>query len=128
MNVLIIEPDHILTKVYKKAFEQAGLQVDCCGSAQEAFIKIDKNMPDAVVLELQLAGHSGIEFLHEFRSYDDWQKVPVFIYSSVPEYAFAVDPKSWAAFGVKRYFYKPKSPINLLIGAVKQAISNGSDT
>lgn len=128
MNVLIIEPDRILAKEYKKAFEIAGLEVRCSNNAQEAIIKIDKKTPDVVILEIQLAGHSGIEFLHEFRSYDDWTKVPVFIYSSVPEYAFAVDPKLWTTFGIKRYFYKPKTPINQLIGAVKETLSNGNHT
>ena len=31
--------------------------------------------PAIVMLELQLVEHSGIEFLYEFRSYPEWQRV-----------------------------------------------------
>jgi DNA-binding response OmpR family regulator len=121
MNVLIIEPDRILAAAYKRAFDQAAYQTRICNDAQTAVALIDKLAPDAVILELQLAGHSGIEFLHEFRSYDDWAEIPVFIYSKVPEYRFKVEPATWQAFGVRHYFYKPEITVSQLIGAIKEA-------
>lgn len=122
MKVLIIEPDHILGQAYKKAFVDAGIATKVASDAQAAIATIDDNKPDVVVLEIQLAGHSGIEFLHEFRSYEDLNDVPVVIYSSVPEYAFGIDTKSWNNLGVTRYFYKPKTNLNQLIGAIKSII------
>lgn len=122
MNILIVEPDHILAKEYKRAFDSFGHKARICYDAQSAIMAIDKKMPDAVVLELQLTGHSGIEFLHEFRSYEDWAITPVFIHSSVPEYALGADSKTWASFGVVRYFYKPKTSLKQLVGAVNGAL------
>jgi len=40
----------------------------------------------------------------------------------VPEYAIGADTKTWAAFGVERYFYKPKTSLQQMVGAVKEAI------
>jgi DNA-binding response OmpR family regulator len=124
MNILIIEPDYILAKEYKNAFDQAGFVANVSYDAQSAIAAVDKLSPVAIILELQLAGHSGVEFLHEFRSYDDWSKIPVFIYSRLPEYLFKVEPSTWLAFGVQRYFYKPKVPLNRLIGVVKKVVSS----
>lgn len=124
MHVLIIEPDVILAKQYYKAFKDAGVDTRVCADAQSAVIAIDNKRPDAVILELQLAGHSGVEFLHEFRSYEDWLTIPIVIHSSVPEYAAGVDKKVWQQFGVVRYFYKPKTSLQQLIGAVKSLHSD----
>jgi hypothetical protein len=74
-------------------------------------------------MEIQLSAHSGVEFLHEFRSYEDWVSIPIFIYSCIPEYALGADPKIWRSFGVERYFYKPHTSLARLIGAVKGALS-----
>jgi DNA-binding response OmpR family regulator len=123
MSILIIEPDKILARQYQKAFEGAGFEVQLCGDAQTAIMKIDKQPPEAIVLEIQLSAHSGVEFLHEFRSYEDWSNIPIFIYSSVPEYALGSNQKTWDSFGVKRYFYKPQASLSQLVGAVKGALA-----
>lgn len=123
MNILIIEPDVILARQYHKAFIAAGAEARTCSNAQEAVIAVDERLPDAIVLELQLAEHSGVEFLHEFRSYEDWTSIPVIILSAVPEYAIGSDSKMWNQFGVVRYFYKPKTSLQQLVGAVKTIVS-----
>lgn len=123
MTILIIEPDWILARQYQKTFEEAGFKVRLCGDAQKAITIIDKQPPAAIVMEIQLAGHSGIEFLHEFRSYEDWSAIPVFIFSGIPEYALGTDEKTWSSFGVSRYFYKPQTSLVQLIGAVKGVLS-----
>lgn len=119
MNVLIVEPDTVLARQYQNVFKAGGVQAFIAHDAQSAVAAVDKNKPDLVILELQLAGHSGIEFLHEFRSYEDWANIPVVIYSSVPEYILGVDKKVWQQFGVKRYFYKPKTSLQQLLGVAK---------
>mgnify|MGYP003612042132 CR=1 FL=1 len=122
MKVLIIEPDHILGQAYKKAFTEAGIAIKIASNAQGAIATIDETKPDVVVLEIQMASHSGVEFLHEFRSYEDLNDIPIVMYSSVPEYAFGIDTKTWNNLGVVRYFYKPKTNLNQLIGAVKSIV------
>jgi DNA-binding response OmpR family regulator len=122
MTLLIIEPDRILARQYQKALERAGFKIKLCSNAQKAIAIIDKEPPAAIIMEIQLAGHSGIEFLHEFRTYEDWSVIPVFILSAVPEYALGTDDKTWSSFGVSRYFYKPQTSLVQLVGAIKGAL------
>ena len=118
MRVLIVEPDKILAKAYVQHFTAAGLNVLVARDGQTAVHSIDEEMPDALVLELQLGAHSGIEFLHELRSYEDWAGIPIIVNSSVPKDAFGVSDAAWQRLGISWYFYKPKTSSKQLIGAL----------
>lgn len=119
MNVLLIEPNKILAQAYSSELQALGIKVAWVTGAEQAIRQIDKKLPDVVVLEPKLAGHSGVEFLHEFRSYEDWHDIPVIIFSSVPEYSFGVDEAVWQKFGVERYLDKSRVSIRQLAGIIK---------
>jgi DNA-binding response OmpR family regulator len=123
-RVLLIEPDRILARSYAEAFRQAGHVVQSCPTAQTAIHAADEQLPDVVILELQLVAHSGIEFLYEFRSYADWQTVPVVILSSVPPAEFN---KSTFVLkeqlGIHSYYYKPQTSITSLLRVVENITS-----
>ena len=84
--------------------------------------------PDAIIVEILMSGHSGVEFLNEFRSYEDWSSIPVFINSSIPEYNFGSNPKTLASLDIAYYFYKPKTSLQKLVYTVKEIIENKNDT
>ena len=113
MNIICIEPDVVLAKVYQQAFTQGG-EHSCkmCLDPQAAIEQIDTQKPDIIVMELQLAPLSGFAFLQELRSYEDLTDIPVVIYSSVPQESFAASSDVWRTWGVRRYFYKPATSIN----------------
>lgn len=64
-QVLLIEPDKLLAKTYQAALKTSGHKVRVASNSQDAINIADKTTPDIVVMELQLVGHSGIEFLYE---------------------------------------------------------------
>jgi len=105
MNVLIIEPDGILAKVYQKAMLNTGKNAYIAQTAQKAISMIDELKPSVIILELQLSGHSGIEFLHEFRSYEDWTNIRVIIHSSVPKTSLNLNSRIWKQLGIDKYLY-----------------------
>ena len=85
-NVLLIEPDRLLAANIRQYLEGTlRHRVQWRSDAQASINSSEEFPPDVVVLELQLGMHSGVEFLYEFRSYADWQHVPIVILSSVPE-------------------------------------------
>ncbi|HET9173723.1 MAG TPA: response regulator [Candidatus Saccharimonadales bacterium] len=121
MNILLVEPDKSLAHVYRRAFEHASHSVAVAHSAQAAIFSADEVTPNVVVLELQLVAHSGLEFLYEFRSYPEWQTIPVVILSHVPVGEFA---GSWHMLhnllGVAAYHYKPLTTLHTLLRTVSQ--------
>jgi DNA-binding response OmpR family regulator len=120
-RILLVEPDAVLANTYRKALEENGHQVTTAHSAQSAIVGADKHTPDLVILELQLSGHSGIEFLYEFRSYQDWQAVPVLIQTQVPPSEFN---SNWQILrnelGVANYLYKPHTSLKHLTNSVNE--------
>jgi DNA-binding response OmpR family regulator len=120
-QVLLIEPDRLLAKTYQAALKNSGHQVRIATNSQDAINLADKITPDVVVLELQLVGHSGVEFLYEFRSYPDWQDVPVLIHSHVPYLALKDGwPILNEQLGVSDYRYKPSTSLEKLISSINQ--------
>jgi DNA-binding response OmpR family regulator len=112
MNIICIEPDVVLARVYKKVFtENATTTCRICLDPQAAIEQTDAHRPDCIVMELQLAPLSGFAFLQELRSYEDFSTIPVIIYSSVPKDSFATSESSWRALGVQHYFYKSTTSV-----------------
>jgi len=119
MNVLIIEPDGILANTYQRAVVNAGENAYIAQNAQKAISMIDELKPSVIILELQLSGHSGIEFLHEFRSYEDWTNIKVIIHSSVPKTSLNLDARIWRQLGIYKYLYKATTSLDRLVDSVK---------
>jgi DNA-binding response OmpR family regulator len=116
-RILLIEPDWILAKTYKQALELGGdVAVTLANTAQAAIGSADNDKPDLVILEIQLIEHSGIEFLYEFRSYPEWQSIPVIVHTIVPFNEFQ---DNWHLLrdelGVCNYLYKPHTSLRELI-------------
>lgn len=126
-HVLLIEPNPILATTYRQALQHAGHTVAYALTAQRAIQEADARTPDVVVLELQLPVHGGVEFLHEFRSYYEWQHIPAILHtfttlsSSAPvQEAMATD------LGVCKVLYKPQTSLQQLIRAVQSAVGTAS--
>lgn len=120
-RILLIEPDRLLAKHYLSALQAAGHTVTVCLSGQDGIQAADQATPELVILELQLKGHNGVEFLYEFRSYHEWQQIPVLVHSLVPEQALS-GISTVPLLGINSYLYKPTTSLAKLIQAVDEAL------
>lgn len=119
MKILLVEPDRVLAKTYAEALNRSDHHVVAAATAQSAIEAADAFKPDLVILELQLVEHSGIEFLYEFRSYSDWQRIPVLIHSQVPATEFSENADLLKSeLGVHAYLYKPHTSLRELLAYV----------
>lgn len=82
-KVLIIEDDVSWQKLLSNYAEDVGADVKCVVSAGQAIEMIDKWHPDMLILDMLLAGETGVALLNEIKSYTDLAKLPVLICSSV---------------------------------------------
>ncbi len=117
--ILLIEPDLVLAKIYSKALNAVGYEITVMGQAQSAILALDAQLPDLIILEPQLVGHSGIEFLYELRSYADLQNIPVLIHSFVQLEAFNQSREVLRTLNVVGYLYKPQTSLQQLITLVQ---------
>lgn len=118
-KLLLIEPERLLADTYAAALTAAGHEVRHAATAQAAIHSADEVIPDLVLLELQLARHDGVEFLHEFRSYQEWQAIPVIVHSfMVPGELALAEPALRQRLGVGAVLYKPRTALKQLLSAI----------
>jgi DNA-binding response OmpR family regulator len=119
-QILLIEPDKILAGHVRDYFANANHIVVSHHELQQAVSAADKALPAVVIMELQLAGRSGIEFLYEFRSYPDWQDVPVIIYSGLKGEELAAYDRVFKDLNVSRVLHKAETPLASLLKAAEE--------
>ena len=125
-KILLIEPDRVLARSYIKFLSSFGFSITHVSTAQDALIAADKTCPDLVICELLLVSHSGIEFLYEFRSYHDWQGIPIIILSNVSLGEFFGSQKGlYSTLGVGKYLYKPSTSLKALLKEINELIGEG---
>lgn len=121
MNILLIEPDARLAAIYTQAFTNAGHGLRHAGSAQVAVHIADEFTPDVAVLELQLVGHNGIEFIYEFRSYAEWKEIPIVLLTMVAPHSLGITNDLLGQLGIVDILYKPATNLQQLVRAVTEA-------
>jgi DNA-binding response OmpR family regulator len=122
-RILLLETDKYLAGSLEKFLASSGHQVDWQVDLQEAIISIDVQPVDMVIMDIMLAGRSGIEFLYEFRSYPDWSNIPVIIYSNVPSREIGISVAGFNQLGIRNYFYKPTTPISQVVDSVNSFVA-----
>lgn len=122
-RILVLEPDKLLAETYRRALSSAGHEASYVTSGQAAVDSADDAMPDLIILELQLPAHNGLEFLYEFRSYTDWQWVPVIVNTNIPlNNIDSAGGGLYAKLGIKAWHYKPETSLRLLIRSVNEEL------
>ena len=117
-KLLLIEPDQLSGGLYKDALEAVGYKVAVANSAQLALDELDKQIPDCILLEIDMIGHNGLEFLYEFCSHDDWAIVPVILHTGITPEKFEAMMVDWSELNVVEYLYKPQTSLNKMQIAV----------
>lgn len=121
-NVLVVEPDELLAKTYRRILNDSGYYVRSSTNAQDAIIDIDSTKPDVIIVEIQLRLHNGIELLNEIRSYPDLSEIPIIVLTYVPEASFSslLNDKQ---LKIVKYLYKSQATHQDILFAVQEALA-----
>lgn len=122
-HILLLEPNTQLGDIFARALRHAGHSISWQQTAQSALNSADNHTPDVLIVELQLALHNGIEFLYEFRSYQEWQHIPVVILSNVLPHQTNQGSVLWNQLGIATYHYKPYTRLRDLTKTLEQLLA-----
>jgi len=123
-HILLIEPNTVLAETYTQALQHVGHSVVVVTGAQAAVDAADKQTPDIVIAELHLPGHSGIEFLHEFRSYTEWTDIPVVLNTTLTAAQLAPGVNALHRdLGIREVLYKPRTSLQDLVRVAREYIA-----
>ena len=120
-QVLIIEDVKEMSDLIAMYLEKEGLSVQCVESAEDAFVLLESYSPDIVILDLNLPGMDGYEFLNQFRKTSN---IPVIIVSARDA---DEDIISGLGYGADEFVTKPFSP-KVLTARVKALLRRIQDS
>jgi len=117
-SILLIEPDFYSANLYSGALTNLGVTIEVASNAQAALDALDKKIFDGIILELDLKGHNGLEFLYEFNSHIDWSEIPIIVHSNLNPDSLSHMSAGWSEFNVVEFLYKARTSLKDLQAAV----------
>ncbi len=118
--ILIVEDAKELAELVALYLTKEGFDTGSAGSAEDALSILETRVPDLIVLDINLPGMDGLEFLHKFRKNSD---APVLIVSARNS---DEDIISALGYGADEFVTKPFSP-KVLVARVKAILRRGSE-
>lgn len=110
-KILVVEDEPAIREMVLFSLERAGFDVAQAGDAEEALLKLADDMPDLILLDWMLPGHSGLEFTRRIRRDEHTSKIPIIMLTArVEEEAKVLGLES----GADDYVTKPFSPRELM--------------
>jgi len=119
MKLLIVEDNQLWAELAHQYCSQIGAESQTVSTSQEALDELDREEYDGIILDLLLAGETGVALLNELISHEDLANIPVVVWTNVAEATDDVFDK----FGVKSVIDKatatPTEIRQALAGAFK---------
>lgn len=76
-RVLLVEDNELNSRLIQKVLESGGLEVFVLDSAEEALHQVEGIQPDLILLDLQLPGMSGYEFVNQYAHQNGTKQIPI---------------------------------------------------
>jgi CheY-like chemotaxis protein len=84
MKVMIIEDNLVDLKLLAAVLEQDGQQTLALSSTEHALESVRSDLPDLILLDLNLNGRDGLSFVRELRASPDTREIPVVAITAHP--------------------------------------------
>lgn len=82
MTILIADDDPIFTRLFSTQLKAKGFKVTIAADAMQATMVIRKSKPDAVFLDINMPGGTGLEVLKNLRISTTTTMIPVIVMSA----------------------------------------------
>jgi DNA-binding response OmpR family regulator len=110
-RVLVVEDEEDIAYILRFLFQREGFAVEHAADGREALARLSQPPPHAVVLDIMLPYHDGIEIVERMRAQPGWGDVPVLMLTAK---AREVDIVRALDLGADDYVTKPFQPDEVL--------------
>lgn len=117
--VLVVEDDEWLANQQALTIKSAGYRVEVVHHALAAISSIDRTNPDAIILDVLLAGSTAFALMHELQSYGDTGDIPIILCTNLAN-ELSVD--ELGEYGVKLILDKSKMVPSDLVAALRSVL------
>ena len=103
-SVLIVEDNRQNLELAEFLLEEAGLRVRAATDARQARAELERELPDLVLMDMQLPGTDGLELVAELRRDSRFRALPIV---ALTAHALRGDRERFLAGGCDGYIPKP---------------------
>jgi len=82
-QVLVIEDDQLLLRMYQKAFEIEGIKVVTAGDGEQGLAKVKADPPQLILLDIMMPKMSGFQFLDAIKADPVTANIPVVVLTNL---------------------------------------------
>jgi DNA-binding response OmpR family regulator len=118
VRILVIDDEAVIKEVLQIAFEEAGWQVTKADTGEEGVRRLRESEFDVLVVDKNLPGMSGVDFIREVRKQN--RVIRVLMITAYGSVESAVETLN---LGVDAYLEKPFPSVNDVVRAVKVAMA-----
>jgi ribonuclease P protein subunit RPR2 len=110
LRLLVVDDDPGLLALIRTTFEDVEVDVDEATSSTSARAAVAAHLPDVIVLDVRLAGESGLDLCRALKSDLRTASIPIVLLSGLVDLV----PRDATNAGADAYLPKPFSPLQLL--------------
>ena len=107
MKILLADDDRVLTTLLSGRLRPRGVEVVVAHDAMQALMSAMRSPPDAIVLDIQMPGGTGIEALRKLKTSAKTSSIPVIVVSGS---GTGGTPDEVKALGADEFLLKPVDP------------------
>ncbi len=122
-TILFVEDTDTMQRMYGNALEREGFKVVLANSGGNALIKVEEQHYDVILLDLMLAGMSGLDFLQEGRIVTRYPETKVVVLSNADSESII---NRVMAAGVTAYLVKAQYEPEQLAVYLKQLLATSA--
>lgn len=105
-TVMLVDDSSTNNILYESILQDEGYNVIICEDAKIALKKLQKEIPDLILLDLMMPGMDGFDFMETIKRNENTAKIPVIMLTARVE---RESEQRALALGIKEYITKPVS-------------------
>ena len=119
-KIMWIEDDKFLNDIISRKLSGGGSVLMHAESGEEAFVKIEEDAPDIILLDILLPGIDGFEILKRLKANPKSLNIPVIILSNLGQKA---DVERGKELGANKFLIKATVTLDEIISEIAQVLS-----
>lgn len=102
-EIVFIDDNPVILRLYTRLFQKAGFNIMCASTGHEGYDMVVKEMPDGVVVDLNLPDTSGLAICEKIKTLPGAEKIKLFLFTADEQEGLR---KTAAAAGVDKVVVK----------------------
>ncbi|NLE64988.1 MAG: response regulator [Elusimicrobia bacterium] len=119
-RILIVDDDPVVVRLVQEVLTNEGHEVATASDGLDAMVRVQKDLPDLIVLDVMMPELNGFDVCHKIKFNDQTKHVPILLLTSRDQ---DLDPRLGKVMGID-YLHKPCSARDLVV-RVKALLRSG---